>query len=510
MMDAVTRFWPAEGTIDRLPDEAAALRAVEARLTAVVEGRGYREIVVPLLERDGVWSAGDAVRFVDRHGQLLGLRPDFTGSVARVVATRLKDVPDVRLSYRGTVFRDIDTTTGNRRQRQQVGFEHFGSGAVDEDIEVVRTACAALAAAVPGRVVTLSLGSAAVVQALAPAAAPEVREALDRRDKTALPTALHPLLDLHGSVDVLTEAKRRLPAATHPALVRLEAIARALDGNVVVDLAELRPWTYYTGFVFALYVDGAARALAAGGRYDELTSRFGAVRPAVGATFDVDTLLSVAVDAQPVGTAHRAGPLRVALPKGRIQKHVLKALGDPFLDASRALVIDGKDGHLRFLLVKDPDVPAYVERGAADVGIVGLDVLREETHDVLEPLALPFGRCEMCLCSRPDVDLRAIARQRTVRIASKYPALAKEALAARGLPVEVIELKGSVELSVLVDLADAIVDLVETGETLKQNGLVVIERLFESTARVIVNRAAFRSRHDAVKAFLSSLGGPGA
>jgi ATP phosphoribosyltransferase regulatory subunit len=509
----VSRLWPAEGTIDRLPEEAAALRALEGCLASALEAAGYREVVVPLLERDGVWSATDAVRFVDRHGELLGLRPDFTGPVARLVATRLDAVADIRVSYRGTVFRDVDTTSGERRQRQQVGFERFAAGDIAEDVEVIATARQALRDV--GVDVTVGLGSAAVVHTLLPDAGIEVRRALDRRDAEGLPAALRPLLELHGGRDVIDTARRVLPERTHAALDALSAIARHLGPGVVVDLAEVRPWSYYTGVVFALYADGAARSVAAGGRYDGLTGRFGRARPAVGATFDTDAILAL-TSRRSTTPATAPGPLRIALPKGRIQAEILARLGgrapSPAALKTRALVVDGADGGdgaWRFLLVKDPDVAAYVERGAADVGVAGLDVLREGQAggggDVLEPLVCDFGACRMCLCGRPGFDARAWSTTRTLRIASKYPRLAREALAARGLPCEIIELKGSVELAVVADLADAIVDLVETGATLRENGLVVLEELFSSTARAVVNRAAFRRRHDEVRAFLALL-----
>jgi ATP phosphoribosyltransferase len=204
--------------------------------------------------------------------------------------------------------------------------------------------------------------------------------------------------------------------------------------------------------------------------------------------------------------------LRVALPKGRLQRDLLKALGPlgPSEEdlASRALVLPGRTGTLSFVLVKDPDVPAYVEHGAADLGVVGLDVLREREADVLEPLTTSLGRCRLCICAREETDLAALARSGTLRVATKYRRLASDALMQRGLPAELISLHGSVELAVLVDLADAIVDLVETGNTLKANGLVVKEEIFVSTARAIVNRASWRLKHDEVRAVLARLEEP--
>jgi ATP phosphoribosyltransferase regulatory subunit len=505
----MTRLFPADGTVDRLPDEARALRHLEGTLAGVLHEQGYAEVVVPLLERDGVWSAEDPVRLVDRSGALLGLRPDFTGSVARLVATRWPSAKPAHVSYRGTVFRDVDLHRAERRQRQQVGFERIGvqggTSDVDDDIHVLRTARRALAAV--GVDATLTIGSAAVVEALSPQASPTIRAALDARDGSALPPSLEMLLALHGPAHAtLVRAKATLPASTHAALDRLQAIVRSLDDDAtVVDLAELRPWSWYTGPVFSFTVDGVARAVCAGGRYDGVVGRFGAARPAVGATFDIDALLERPTTMSPGAS----GPLRVALPKGRLQRDVLRALGPraPSAEAlsSRALVLPGGDGSLSFLLVKDPDIAAYVERGVADVGIVGLDVLRERGGDVLEPLELPFGRCRLCLCGKPDLSVASISSTRTLRVATKYPKLTREALAARGLPAEVIPLQGSVELAVVTGLADAIVDLVETGATLRDNGLVAQEELLVSTARVLVNRAAFRRRAAAVADFLAVL-----
>lgn len=204
---------------------------------------------------------------------------------------------------------------------------------------------------------------------------------------------------------------------------------------------------------------------------------------------------------------HHDAHLRIALPKGRLQKVILRALGERGPSesdlASRALVLTGRDPTLSFVLVKDPDIASYVERGAADLGVVGFDQLREHGGDVLEPVTTSFGKCRMCLCSRPDLNLQGLAQRGILRVGTKYPKLAREALAPRGLIAEIIPLQGSVELAVMVDLADAIVDLVETGETLRANGLVVRETLFEVTARVVVNRASWRLKHAAVQSLLA-------
>jgi len=196
------------------------------------------------------------------------------------------------------------------------------------------------------------------------------------------------------------------------------------------------------------------------------------------------------------------------LPKGRLADQVVDALGDigPVRTDGRELVVAGRVEGVRFLLLKPPDVPAYVARGVADLGVAGLDVLREHPADVLEPVTTSLGRCRLSLCGRPGSDLEARMREDGLRVATKYPRMAGEALSRRGLVAELIPLHGSVELAVVVDLADAIVDLVETGATLRAHGLVEYATLAEVSARVVVNRASYALQREALAPFLERLG----
>lgn len=185
-------------------------------------------------------------------------------------------------------------------------------------------------------------------------------------------------------------------------------------------------------------------------------------------------------------------PLTIALSKGRILGETLRLLREAGIevpdeiDESRKLIIPTRDGAMRFILAKPVDVPTYVEYGAADLGIVGKDVLMEAGRDLYELLDLGIGRCRMCLCGLPDLVWR------TYRVASKYPRIASEYFRTQGRQVEIVHLNGSVELAPLVGLADAIVDLVETGRTLRENGLVIHEEIAPITTRVVANRMSFR------------------
>ena len=198
--------------------------------------------------------------------------------------------------------------------------------------------------------------------------------------------------------------------------------------------------------------------------------------------------------------------MRIALSKGKLllgSEALFKQAGLPFpAGDGRKLVVE--TGGLSFLFVKDADVPTYVEYGAADCGIAGRDVLMESGGDVYEPLDLGFGRCRLVV-ARPAGSSLAFASASTVRVATKYPKVAAAHLQGKGLSVEVVRLAGSVELAPGLGLADCIVDVVETGRTLRENGLEVVEEIAASTARLIVNRASFHARRDEVARLLRTL-----
>jgi len=208
-----------------------------------------------------------------------------------------------------------------------------------------------------------------------------------------------------------------------------------------------------------------------------------------------------------------AEPLTVALPKGRLTEEALVYLARAGYavpangDGGRKLVLDGADGRLRYIMVKPADVPVFVEYGAADVGIAGLDVVREAERDVYEPLQLPFGRCRLVVAGRadrPDLPLRL---ERSPRVATKFPRLTEAFFRKRGVAAELIVMSGSVELAPLVGLADLIVDLVQTGVTLRENGLVELRTILESQAMLIANRASYRLRAGEVRELIDGLAG---
>lgn len=198
--------------------------------------------------------------------------------------------------------------------------------------------------------------------------------------------------------------------------------------------------------------------------------------------------------------------LRVAMPKGRIYKQASKLFREAGLpipddfDDSRKLIIPLEEAGLEFIMAKPADVPTYVEYGAADIGVVGKDVLMEENRGVYELLDLGIARCRMSVIGLPDWEPTMHPR-----VATKYPNVASRYFREKGQQVEVIKLNGSIELAPLIGLADRIVDMVESGQTIRENGLTEMEKMFEVTSRLIANRVSYRMKSDAIHALLDRL-----
>jgi len=190
--------------------------------------------------------------------------------------------------------------------------------------------------------------------------------------------------------------------------------------------------------------------------------------------------------------------LTIALAKGRLQDETIARLAVGGVRVaredleSRRLLISDESGRYELLLVKPGDVPVYVEYGVADAGVCGSDVLMESGADVHEPLDLEFGRCKLVVAARAENAGEDYGHVATVRVATKYPRTAAEYFRNRGVPVEIIVLSGSVELGPVTGLAERIVDLVESGRTLAENGLVTTDTIAEISARLVVNRASYQ------------------
>ncbi|AZU65111.1 ATP phosphoribosyltransferase [Neobacillus mesonae] len=201
--------------------------------------------------------------------------------------------------------------------------------------------------------------------------------------------------------------------------------------------------------------------------------------------------------------------LTMAMPKGRIFEEAVELLRKagyslpPEFDDSRKLIIDVPEENLRFILAKPMDVATYVEHGVADVGIAGKDVLLEEERDVYELLDLKISHCYLAVAGLPDTKMNDV----TPRVATKYPNVAEAYFREQGEQVEIIKLNGSIELAPIIGLSDRIVDIVSTGRTMRENGLVEYERIVDVTSRLIVNPVSYRIKDEQIDELVTRLYG---
>ena len=204
--------------------------------------------------------------------------------------------------------------------------------------------------------------------------------------------------------------------------------------------------------------------------------------------------------------------ITLALSKGRIfddSLPLLKAAGIEVLEdpeKSRKLIIGTTRADVRVVLVRASDVPTYVQQGGADLGVAGLDVLLEhDSHGLYRPLDLKIARCRLSVAVRKDFDYASAVKQGSrIRVATKYTQIAREHFASKGVHVDLIKLYGSMELAPLTGLADAIVDLVSTGSTLKANHLVEVERIMDISSRLVVNQAALKLKREPIRALIDA------
>lgn len=204
--------------------------------------------------------------------------------------------------------------------------------------------------------------------------------------------------------------------------------------------------------------------------------------------------------------------ITIALTKGRLASQTMALLEkagyycEELKDkSSRKLIFVNEEQKLRFFLAKGPDVPTYVEYGAADIGVVGSDIIMEENRRVYEVLDLGFGKCRMCVCG-PSEAKELLQHHEMIRVTSKYPNIAREYFYNRKhQTVDIIKLNGSVELGPIVDLGDVIVDIVETGSTLKENGLAVLEEVCPVSARMIVNQVSMQMKTARIREIMANV-----
>ncbi len=531
-----------EGVKDIYGCEFVKKFELQQTLFEVMNSYGYQGIETPTFEFFDVFSkevgtvpSSELYKFFDKEGNTLVLRPDMTPSIARAVSKYFHGNDPIRLCYMGNTFINHDHYQGRLKETTQLGAEFMGDSSVKADVEMISMLVASLQKA-GLKNFKISLGQVRFFRSLLlEADLDEETEELLRQQisnknsdaverllmevdmPSALKTIFSEMIGLAGSVEVLEKAKKL--TNNEKALEAIAILEDIYDGlkwcgcenYVTFDLGMVSKYDYYTGIIFRAYTYGSGEAIVKGGRYDKLLSHFGRTLPAVGFAIVIDQLLMALEQKE---NPENQGYLTFALTKGRLAKktmELLESVGirmeemkDP---ATRKLIFVNEELKLRFFLAKGPDVPTYVEYGAADIGVVGSDTILEEGRKMYEVLDLGFGKCRMCVCG-PESAREKLESQELIRVATKYPSIAKDYFYnKKHQTVEIIKLNGSIELAPLVGLADVIVDIVETGSTLKENNLQVLEEVKPLSARMVVNRVSMEMERERIAKLIKEIKG---
>lgn len=516
--------------------EKANLRSEEIaalELRALYEQNGYRKYRMSRFEEYSLYAnnrdflAGDKVlTFTDLDGRLMALKPDVTMSIIK--NTENSDTDPEKLYYVENVYRE-SRESNSFREIRQIGLEMIGTVETPQIAEVLGMAAKTLATVGDDFVLevshmgfteellrTMALTGedyAHILRLISDKNPDGVRKVAEEAGvPAAMIDKICALTSLDGAPEAVLASAEQLAVngAMMAALQELGAVCRALEAtgladHVRMDLSMVNDIDYYNGVIFKGYFRNSAARVLAGGQYDRAMRKLGREAGAIGFALYLDEIARMEEVTVP-DTA--ADWLTIALPKGRLGDQVYEILSrsgyacSAYEDKNRKLVVEDPDNGVRYILVKPSDVPVYVEHQAADVGIVGKDILMEHAPDVYELMDLGIGKCRMCVAARKGfVD----DPSRTLRVATKFVNVAKEHYQAQNRDIEIIKLNGSIELGPILGLSDVIVDIVQTGSTIRENNLEVVEEFKDISARLIANKSSCKFKHERITQLLGRL-----
>lgn len=530
------------GLTDILVKECELKFKIETAAREVFARHGYHVVQPPMFEYYDVYDAAvtkaeNMFKFFDNNGRMLALRPDLTTSVARIAATKpLGELP-YRIAYSGSAFRNDETFSNDRRREfSQAGIELIGNGGTDADAEVIEIAIEALLK-FGVKDFQIDMGHAdyykglAEIAGLDPIVSDKLRANINDKDFVAIEGILDgidideklkevfmELPKMFGGIETAVAAAKNpiIGEKSRAALENLISVyeilkGKGLDKYISTDLGMVPNLDYYTGIIVKGFAKGVAFPICSGGRYDNLTEKFGKALPATGIAIGIERVMTALSDIRERNDENASEDITVALAKGRLAElsiNIFEKLGfdvQEMKSKTRKLIFTDEKNKFKFILVKASDVPVYVEYGAADIGVVGKDTLLESGKDVYEIMDLGFGKCRMAVAGPSEMRDKLVGRN-IMRVASKYPHIARDYFhRVKGQTVDIIKLNGSVELGPLVGLSDVIVDIVESGKTLKENGLEVLEDVCELSARLVVNRVSLKMHRERILKLMSDI-----
>lgn len=496
-------------------------------LRRLYKDSGYSQFKMSKFEEYDLYSenkdflvSDGVITFNDTNGRLLALKPDVTLSILK----NFKDEPGAvqRLYYNENVYR-ISETSHTYREIMQTGLECVGDIGENEVSEVVLLALESLSLISDDFV--LDLSHAGLAEALLDACGLEgdrrkaVLDAVARKNTGALRSvcseeeakALSCLTCNFRNAGEALDAVKAVCGTEQAASLaaELENIYRkaadaGYEDKINIDFSIVDSAAYYSGAVFKGYVGGAETRVLSGGRYDKLMRKMGRQSGGIGFAVYLDSLERI---------DEKAGEqdefVNIALPKGRLGEKVyamFEAAGfecPSIKENNRKLIFENEKLGLRFFWVKPSDVAIYVERGAADIGVAGKDILLEYEPDIYELLDLRLGKCRMAVAAKKDF---SDDTSKTLRVATKFSNIARQYYAEKCRDIDIIHLNGSIELAPILGLSDVIVDIVETGKTLLENNLEPVETIVPISARLIANKASYKFKTGKIENIKNGLG----
>lgn len=467
------------------------------------------------------------ITFTDTNGKLMALKPDVTLSIVR----SSRDSDGLRkVYYNENVYR-VSPRSKGFQEIMQTGLECIGP--IDDAcvLEAVTLARKSLQLISDDFVLTISdldlLAAALDALQVTPEKRASVLSCIAGKNPHELrrvceesgvdPQAVAFLEELTGICGPPAKALAQLKelgfndASLEPLKKLTEDMEAAGEGGGLrIDLSLTGDMNYYNSIIFQGYVNKIPTAILSGGRYDRLMRRMGKHANAIGFAVYMDMLERYYASQENSSDVPAAGKpmINVALPKGRMGEKVYRFFAKAglecpdILEDNRRLIFTNEEAGVRYFWVKPSDVAVYVERGAADIGVCGKDILLEYEPDVYELLDLKTGICHMSVAG--PADFKDDPR-RTLRVATKFSNIAQDYYAKLGRDIDIIHLNGSIELAPLLELSDVIVDLVETGTTLRENGLKEIETILPVSSRLIANKASYEFKYQAIDRICEAL-----
>ncbi len=516
-------------------------------LRSLYAANGYRQYKMSRFEeydlyvRNKDFLVSDRIiTFTDTNGQLMALKPDVTLSVIKSTA----DEPGLiqKLYYNENVYRAEDDTRGFR-EITQAGLECIGDLSPENISEVVALAAQSLktiASECMLEITHLGIISSILenIEASSDSKSGILRCINEKNTDTLdsicteenIPEEIcMALKDLAMFYLRPGEAVSKIRKSLEPsglladtglsaAVGELDELIRSVTGTdkdladmIRIDFSASSDLKYYNGIFFNGFINGIPQSVLSGGQYDRLMKKIGRKSRAIGFAVYLDVLERIA-DVESFTPTSNIIPsrklLNVALPKGRLGEKVYDMFAragfecPSILENSRKLIFENKDCGVRYFWAKPSDVSIYVERGAADIGVAGKDIILEYEPDIYELLDLNTGKCRMCVAA-PEGFIDD--PNRTLRVATKFANIARTYYASIDREIDIVHLNGSIEIAPILDLTDVIVDIVETGTTLKENNLKVIETIVPISARLIANKASYKFNSEIITRITDSI-----